>query len=129
MTDSAALIEGLARLVDEGRVKTDPDSLRHYGCDWTKMYTPAPLAIVFPRTTEQVQAIVRYANEQKLALTPSGGRTGLSAAAVAAKGEVVVAFDLMNKILDFNATDRSVQCQAGVVTKQLQQFAEDQGLY
>jgi FAD/FMN-containing dehydrogenase len=129
MTDSAALIEGLARLVDEGRIKTDTDSLRHYGCDWTKMYTPAPLAIVFPRTTGQVQAIVRYANEQKLALVPSGGRTGLSAAAVAAKGEVVVAFDLMNKILDFNATDRSVQCQAGVVTQQLQQFAEDQGLY
>lgn len=129
MTDSVALIQGLALLVDEGRVKTDADSLKHWGCDWTKMYTPAPLAVVFPKSVEQVQAIVRYANEHRLALVPSGGRTGLSAAAVAHKGEVVVSFDLMNKIVDFNATDRAVVCQPGVVTKQLQQFAEDKGLY
>jgi FAD/FMN-containing dehydrogenase len=129
MTDTAVLIQGLAALVDEGRVKTDADSLKNWGCDWTKMYTPAPLAVVFPKTVEQVQAIVRFANEHSLALVPSGGRTGLSAAAVAHKGEVVVSFDLMNKVLDFNATDRAVVCQPGVVTKQLQQFAEDQGLY
>ncbi len=129
MTDTAVLIPGLAALVDEGRVKTDADSLKNWGCDWTKMYTPAPLAVVFPKTVEQVQAIVRFANEHSLALVPSGGRTGLSAAAVAHNGEVVVSFDLMNKILDFNATDRAVVCQPGVVTKQLQQFAEDKGLY
>ncbi|MEM8366954.1 FAD-binding oxidoreductase, partial [Morganella morganii] len=62
-------------------------------------------------------------------LVPSGGRTGLSAAAVAANGEVVVAFDYMNRILDFNAFDRTVVCQPGVVTKQLQTFAEENGLY
>lgn len=129
MTDTAALIQGLAALVDDGRVKTDADSLKNWGCDWTKMYVPAPLAVVFPKTVEQVQAIVRYANEHKLSLVPSGGRTGLSAAAVAHNGEVVVSFDLMNKVLDFNATDRAVVCQPGVVTKQLQQFAEDKGLY
>ena len=48
------------------------------------------MAIVFPKTTEQVQAIVLWANAHNVALVPSGGRTGLSAAAVAANGEVVV---------------------------------------
>ncbi|MCF3997672.1 FAD-binding oxidoreductase, partial [Pseudomonas aeruginosa] len=47
----------------------------------------------------------------------------------AANGEVVVAFDYMNRILDFNAFDRTVVCQPGVVTKQLQTFAEENGLY
>jgi FAD/FMN-containing dehydrogenase len=84
---------------------------------------------VFPKTVEQVQAIVRFANEQKLALVPSGGRTGLSAAAVAANGEIVVSFDYMNQIGEFNAYDRTVVCQPGVVTAQLQQFAEEKGLY
>jgi glycolate oxidase subunit GlcD len=129
MTDTNQIIAGLSQLVDEGRLLTDPDSLKHYGCDWTKKYEPTPLAIALPKTVEQVQAIVRFANQHQLALVPSGGRTGLSAAAVAANGEVVVAFDLMNKINDFNAIDRTVRCQAGVVTEQLQTFAQDNQLY
>ncbi|UAW98839.1 FAD-binding oxidoreductase [Halopseudomonas nanhaiensis] len=124
-----AVIDTLKTLVDADKVRTDAESLNTWGKDWTKHYEPAPLAIVFPKSTEQVQALVRFANEHKLALVPSGGRTGLSAAAVAANGEIVVSFDYMNRILDFNEFDRCVVCQPGVVTAQLQQFAEEQGLY
>ncbi|MEO9330943.1 FAD-binding oxidoreductase [Ectopseudomonas guguanensis] len=124
-----AQIEELKTLVEPGKVLTDADSLETYGKDWTKQFAPAPSAIVFPKTTEQVQAIVRWANAHRIALVPSGGRTGLSAAAVAANGEVVVAFDYMNQILSFNEYDRTAVCQPGVVTKQLQLFAEDKGLY
>ncbi|MFC2972190.1 FAD-binding oxidoreductase [Azotobacter bryophylli] len=123
------LIDELKTLVEPGKVLTDADSLNAYGKDWTKQFEPAPLAIVFPKSIEQVQAIVRWANERKVALVPSGGRTGLSAAAVAAHGEVVVSFDYMNQILDFNEVDRTVVCQPGVVTAALQQFAKDKGLY
>ena len=124
-----AQIEELKTLVEPGKVLTDADSLETYGKDWTKQFAPAPSAIVFPKTTEQVQAIVRWANQHKVALVPSGGRTGLSAAAVAASGEVVVSFDYMNRIVAFNEYDRTVVCQPGVVTKQLQLFAEEKGLY
>ncbi|AXA27328.1 FAD-binding oxidoreductase [Pseudomonas putida] len=124
-----AVIDELKTLVDPGKVLVDPASLEAYGKDWTKHYPPAPSAVVLPKTIEQVQAIVAWANRYKVALVPSGGRTGLSGAAVAANGEVVVAFDQMNQILDFNAFDRTVVCQPGVITRQLQQFAEDQGLY
>ncbi len=124
-----ALIQELKTLVDAGKVLTDADSLDAYGKDWTKHFAPAPLAIAFPKNTEQVQAIVRWANQHQVALVPSGGRTGLSAGAVAANGEVVVSFDNMNQILAFNEVDRTVVCQPGVVTQQLQEFAEEQGLY
>lgn len=128
MTDPAVLAE-LMTLVDPGKVLTDPTSLETYGKDWTRHYPPAPSAIVLPRSVEQVQAIVRWANRHRVALVPSGGRTGLSAGAVAANGEVVVAFDNMNQILGFDAFDRTVVCQPGVITRQLQAFAEEQGLY
>lgn len=128
MTDPVLLAE-LMTLVEPGKVLTDAASLEAYGKDWTKHFPPAPSAIVFPKDIEQVQAIVRWANRHKVALVPSGGRTGLSAGAVAANGEVVVSFDYMNRILDFNAFDRTVVCQPGVVTEQLQNFAEEQGLY
>lgn len=126
---TTALIDELKTLVEPGKVLTDADSLNAYGKDWTKHFAPAPSAIVFPKSIEQVQAIVRWANQHKVALVPSGGRTGLSAAAVAAHGEVVVAFDYMNQILGFNTFDRTVVCQPGVITQQLQAFAEEQGLY
>jgi glycolate oxidase subunit GlcD len=125
----AELESQLKAIVGDDKVKTDADSLETFGKDWTKIYPPNPTAIVFPKTTQQVQDIVKLANKHKVALVPSGGRTGLSAGAVASNGEVVVAFDYMNSISDFNAMDKTVRCGAGVITEQLQNYAEDQGLF
>ncbi|MET0377424.1 MAG: FAD-binding oxidoreductase [Spongiibacteraceae bacterium] len=123
------LLQALVAIVGADKVTTQADDLQTFGRDWTKAFPPAPSAIVFPRSVEQVQAIVKLANAEGFALVPSGGRTGLSGGAVATNGEVVVALDYMNKVLAFDATDRTVVCQAGVVTAQLQQFAEEKGLY
>ena len=114
---------------DPAQIKTDPESLEYWGKDWTKHFAPAASAIVFPKTTEQVQAIVLLANEHNIVLTPSGGRTGLSAGAVAANGEIVVSMDKMNQIGTFYPADRMVEIEAGVITEQLQQFAESKNLY
>lgn len=114
---------------DANQIKTDSESLEHWGKDWTKHFSPAAAAIIFPKTTEQVQAIVLLANEHNVVLTPSGGRTGLSAGAVAANGEIVVSMDKMNHIGQFYPADRMVEIEAGVVTEQLQQFAESKDLY
>ncbi|MGO1749856.1 MAG: FAD-binding oxidoreductase [Marinobacter sp.] len=125
----ASLKELVATDDAPGKILTDPADLESYGKDWTRIYTPNPLAIALPKTTEQVQALVKFANQNQVALVPSGGRTGLSAGAVAANGEVVVALDNMNQILDFSASDRLVRCQAGIITEQLQNFAEENHLY
>lgn len=129
MASSDQIVEALNKILEPGKVRTDESTLNSHGKDWTKIYTPNPTAIVFPKTTEEVQAIVRLANAMNFALVPSGGRTGLSAGAVASNGEVVVSFDYMNNIVSFSASDQSVRCQAGVVTEQLQNFAEQNGLY
>ncbi|SFC47898.1 glycolate oxidase, subunit GlcD [Marinospirillum celere] len=121
--------QAIEDLIGTDRVRLDGEALDIYGRDWTKIHTPRPRAIAFPRSTEDVQAIVRFARENKIALVPSGGRTGLSAGAVAANDELVVVMDYMNKVIDFNPVDRSVTVQAGMITEQLQKFAEDQGLY
>ena len=114
---------------DPSQIKTDAESLEHWGKDWTKHFAPAASAIVFPKTTEQVQAIVLLANEHNIVLTPSGGRTGLSAGAVASNGEIVVSMDKMNRIGQFYPADRMVEIEAGVITQQLQEFAESKDLY
>jgi len=125
---SDALRTALAQL-DAGRVATDADSLERFGRDWSRQFAPAPLAIVFPRSTAEVQKIVRWARSARVGLVPSGGRTGLSGGATASNGEVVVALDAMNAILDYDAPDRSVRCQPGVVTRVLQDYANERGLF
>jgi len=123
------ILEQLKTIFDADSVLTDIELLQTYGKDWTKTHQPDPLAIVLPKSTEQVQALVKYANQESISLVPSGGRTGLSGGAVAANQEIVVAFDKMNQILDFNSVDRSVHCQAGVITQQLQNLASENDLF
>lgn len=123
------LIESLADLIGNNSVRTDADALHQYGSDRTEAHLPNPLAICFPKSTEQVQSLVKWAISNNCQLVPSGGRTGLSGGAVAANNEVVISFDKMNQIIDFNAVDRSITCQAGLITSQLQDYAEEQGLY
>jgi len=119
----------LAALFPASRITQDAEDLAHWGRDWTTAYRAAPSAVVFPETVEEVTALVRIANVEGLKLVPSGGRTGLSGGAVASDGELVVSFDRMNRILDFNPADRLVRCQAGLVTGALQAFAEERGLF
>lgn len=123
------MLQALQDLLGADKVRTDTDALITFGRDWTKIHEPKPSAIVFPRSTEEVQALVKFANQHQLALVPSGGRTGLSAGAVATQGEIVVAFDYMNQLLEFNPVDRSVTVEAGMITEQLQQIAEEKGLF
>ncbi|MFN7453175.1 MAG: FAD-binding oxidoreductase [Pseudobdellovibrionaceae bacterium] len=119
----------LQNLLGAENVKTDSESIKYYGKDWTTYYDVKASAIVFPRSTEDVQKLVLWARKNKMALVPSGGRTGLSGAAVATQGEVVVSFEKMNRILEFNPTDQTVMVEAGVVTESLQKFAIENGLY
>ena len=128
-SETAALVDAIRAFIEPAHVRADPDSCLNYGRDWTRLYAPNPLAVVLPGSVEQAQRLVRFANEYRLALVPSGGRTGLSGAAVACRGELVVSLERMNRILEFDPVDRSVTCQAGVITEVLQNFARERGLY
>ena len=110
------------------RLKTDPADLEHYGRDWTRRWTPAPLAIALPGSVEEVQALLRWASAQNVAVVPSGGRTGLSGGAVAAHGELVLSLERMNKPLAFDAVDRTLTVQAGMALEAVHNAAQEHGL-
>ena len=118
----------LSRRLPELRLLTAAADLEHYGRDWTRRWTPAPLAIALPASVEEVQAIVRWANEQAVAIVPSGGRTGLSGGAVAANGELVLSLERMQRVLGFDAVDRTLTVQAGMVLQHVHDAARQHGL-
>lgn len=127
--DSHETIVALRALLSADRVLDDPQTRAIFGTDWTRVYPPDPLAVVFPRSAEEVAGIVEFANERRIPLVPSGGRTGLSGGAVASRGEIVVSLRDMNRILGFSEVDRTVRVEAGVVTAAVQAFARDRDLY
>jgi FAD/FMN-containing dehydrogenase len=118
----------LSRRLPELRLLTAAADLEHYGRDWTRRWTPAPLAIALPASVEEVQAIVRWANEQAVAIVPSGGRTGLSGGAVAANGELVLSLERMQRVLGFDAVDRTLTVQAGMILQHVHDAARQHGL-
>jgi FAD/FMN-containing dehydrogenase len=127
--NTAEIVRDLSGIFDKDRVLTDTASLTEYGRDWTKYLQPKPSAVVFPKSTDEVVALVKWARRNKVALVPSGGRTGLSGGAAALNQEVVVSFEKMNRILEFDSFDQTVTVEAGVVTEALQNYAHEKGLY
>ena len=121
-------LDDLARRLPALRLLTEAGDLEHYGRDWTRRWTPAPLAIALPATVEEVQGIVRWANEHRVAVVPSGGRTGLSGGAVAANGELVLSLARMNRVLGFDAVDRTLTVQPGIALEAVHAAAREHGL-
>lgn len=111
------------------QIKTDSDSLKYYGKDWTTYYDIKASAVLFPAGTDDVVEIVLWARRHKVSLVPSGGRTGLSGSACATNNEVIVSFEKMNQILSFNEIEGSVVIEPGVITEELQKFAHDKKYY
>ncbi|MBL4773023.1 MAG: FAD-binding oxidoreductase [Alcanivoracaceae bacterium] len=107
----------------------DREDLQIYGQDWTRFNQVDAACVLFPKSVEQIQAIVKSANENGFKIIPSGGRTGYSGGAVATNHEFILSLEKMRKILTFNADDSQVTVQAGVITEQLHNYAEQQGLF
>lgn len=126
MTDS--LLDSLRVAVPDLRLKTDAGDLEHYGRDWTRRWTPNPLAIALPGSVEEVQAVMRWAAQRQVRVVPSGGRTGLSGGAVAADGELVLSLERMNKALAFDRVDRTLTVQAGMPLEAVHNAAREHGL-
>jgi FAD/FMN-containing dehydrogenase len=122
-------LKDLLSFLSEGQITQKKEDLLAYGKDWSMYFPAAPLAIVFPEKTDDVVKLVQWARKNKIPLVPSGGRTGLSSAATASQGEVVVSFDRMNKILHFDESDLVVTMEPGVITENLQNFAKEKGYY
>ncbi len=118
----------LMQRVPDLRLLTAPADLEHYGRDWTRRWTPAPLAVALPADVDEVQAIVRWANQHGVAIVPSGGRTGLSGGAVAAHGELVLSLQRMNRVLAFDAVDRTLTVQSGITLQAVHDAAREHAL-
>jgi glycolate oxidase len=87
-----------------------------------------PLAVVMPRSTDDVAAIVALALELSVPLTARGSATGLSGGCVPSSGGIVVAFDRMNEVLEIDDANHVAVVQPGVTLNELEAELRPRGL-
>lgn len=120
----------LATVLAEGDLIVAAEAVERYSHDeaeWAP-YVPA-LAVVRPRTAEQVQAVVRVCLEHSVPVVPRGAGTGLSGGANAMAGSVVVSLEAMDVVLAIDELERYAVVQPGVVNDHLRAAVAEQGLW
>ncbi|MER6627224.1 FAD-linked oxidase C-terminal domain-containing protein [Streptomyces sp. NPDC000987] len=124
------LIDRLRGGLPADAVLTDPDVTASYANDMAS-FCPAgtPAAVVLPRTVEQVQHVMRTATELRVPVVPQGARTGLSGAANATDGCIVLSLTRMDRILEINPVDRIAVVEPGVVNAALSRAVGEHGLH
>ncbi len=123
------VFEQLKQIVGEAYVMTDEESLKSYGHDETEGLIFLPHVVVRPRTTEEVSAIMRICNREKIHVTPRGAGTGLSGGALPHLGGLLLSTDRMNSIIDIDEQNLQVTTEPGVITELLQQAVKEKGLF
>ncbi|MEU9980077.1 FAD-linked oxidase C-terminal domain-containing protein [Streptomyces sp. NPDC050856] len=109
---------------------TDPDITASYAHDMASFCEAGtPAVVALPRTVEQVQHVMRTATELRVPVVPQGARTGLSGAANASDGCVVLSLTRMDRILEISPVDRIAVVEPGVVNADLARAVAEHGLY
>ncbi|HJM75741.1 MAG TPA: FAD-linked oxidase C-terminal domain-containing protein [Dehalococcoidia bacterium] len=122
-----ALVSDLEDVVGAPHVLHAPEDLLAYEYDAT-IDRHSPDAVVFPATTEEVAAVVRIAERYEVPIVPRGSGTGLAGGALAVLGGVLCVMTRMNRIVEFDATNRLAVLEPGVINLALQDEAAKHGL-
>ncbi|MDX2042316.1 MAG: FAD-linked oxidase C-terminal domain-containing protein [Acidobacteriota bacterium] len=121
-------IHQLNQIVGADYVSTAPDVVVANSQDALKQVFCAE-AIVFPRTTEEIAAILQLANREKFFVTARGGGVGYTGGAVPIRGGIVLATERMNRILEINKADLVAVVEPAVKTFDLAEAVEAEGLF
>ena len=88
-----------------------------------------PEAVVKPASTADVAAVMKLASRERIPVTPRGAGSGLSGGAVPLFGGIVMTFERMNRIVEFDPANLTITVQPGVVTNEINARVRDAGLF
>jgi glycolate oxidase len=114
----------LAEIVGQDYVSNRPEDLYLYSRDPGAQKPRRADYVVMPRTVDEVQQIVRLANQEKVPLTPMGAGLTLSALTVPLRGGIVLDMKRMDSIIEVNEASRYAVIEAGVTQAALRAYLE-----
>jgi glycolate oxidase len=128
--DDQALLAHLRDELGGDAVLTDPDVTAGYAADMMPLAPVGrPLAVVLPADTAGVQAVVRACGRARVPIVPRGAGSGLSGAANAVDGCVMLVLTKLNEIVEIDAANRLAVVQPGVVNLDLRNAVAKHGLF
>ncbi len=110
----ADIVAGLLAILPSECVISSENERRAYETDALTAYRRLPLAVVLPRSTEDVSAVLRYLHAEGVKVVPRGAGTSLSGGAIPQEDAVVVGVSKLNRILEVDYANRVARVQAGV---------------
>lgn len=123
------IVAGLRALLPDACVIADETGRRAYECDAVSAYRQLPLAVVLPRNTAEVSAVLRYCHEEGVPVVPRGAGTSLSGGALPVADGIVLGLGKLNKILDIDFANRAVVAQPGVTNLGITNAVQHAGFY
>lgn len=122
-------LEKLSNILPEDRVTTNQVVLENHSKDESYHQPHLPDVVVFPKSAEEVSAVMKIANEEEIPVVPFGLGTSLEGAAIPYTGGISLDFSQMNKILEIIPEDFLVKVQPGVTRIQLNEELKKHGLF
>ncbi|MBI2354118.1 MAG: FAD-binding protein [Deltaproteobacteria bacterium] len=122
------IVDELGSIAGAENVATGRQELLCYSYDATQMEF-LPDAVVHPANADEVAAILRLANRERLPVFPRGAGSGFSGGALPKAGGIVLVTTRMNRILRIDPENLIAEVEPGVVTEQFQQAVERLGLF
>jgi len=124
-----AVAAKLRGIVGASGVITAPGTLLVYESDALAAYRSRPRAVVLPRNTAEVSAVLRVLSREEIPFVARGSGTGLSGGALALENSVLVSTARMDRILSIDAANRRARVQPGVINVRLSSTTAELGLY
>ena len=122
-------IKKIQEIVGDEFVFVDAETLDFYSRDETEKLSFLPEAVVKPRTTNEIAAIMQLCNSELLPVTPRGAGTGLSGGALPHIGGVLLSTERMNTILEIDERNLQITTEPGVITEVLMNAVKEKGLF
>ncbi|MCY3675266.1 MAG: FAD-binding protein [Paracoccaceae bacterium] len=129
INDKDRLIGLFNRILSTDSIISDPYETKAYECDGLTAYKCPPLAVLLPRTTEEVSEILKICHEEKVPVIPRGAGTSLSGGALPTSDSVILGTSRLNNILDLDIENRMVRVQTGVTNLSVTEAVENEGFF
>jgi glycolate oxidase len=123
------MLEKLTTLLGKENLLTEKEDLIPYSFDGTATFHQLPLAVAFPRTTEQIAACVKLAHETNTPVITRGSGTGLSGGSVPSEGAIVLCLVHMSDIISVDPANLTLRAQSGAITADIDAAAATHGLF
>ncbi len=112
--DKSVVVAQLQALIPDLQLLYEQEDLRPFECDGLAAYRATPMLVALPDKVEQVEALLKFANAQKIPVVARGAGTGLSGGALPLGKGILLVMARFNRILDVDPEARMARVQPGV---------------